>query len=76
MIVHLGMGDKIVISDQTKINAEIDNIISIAYERAKIILSNTEPLIKDAAKLLTINHELTPEMITNLIANKYPYINY
>ena len=76
MIVHLGMGDKIVISDPHKINAEIDNIISIAYERAKIILSNTEPLIRDSAKLLTINHELTPEMITNLISNKYPYINY
>jgi cell division protease FtsH len=76
MIVHLGMGDKIVISDPQKINAEIDNIISIAYERAKIILSNTEPLIKDAAKLLTLNHELTPKMITNLIANKYPHINY
>ena len=76
MIVHLGMGDKIVISDQSKINDEIDNIISIAYDRAKIILSSIEPLIKDAAKLLTLNHELTPEMITNLIANKYPYINY
>ena len=76
MIVHLGMGDKIVISDQTKINAEIDNIISIAYERAKIILSNTEPLIRDSAKLLTLNQEITPDMITNLIANKYPYINY
>ena len=76
MIVHLGMGDKIIISDPNKINAEIDNIISIAYNRAKIILSNTEPLIRDAATLLTINHELTPEMITNLIANKYPHINY
>jgi ATP-dependent metalloprotease len=76
MIVHLGMGDKIVISDQNKINAEIDNIISLAYDRAKIILSTAEPLIKDAATLLTINHELTPEMITNLITNKYPYINY
>lgn len=76
MIVHLGMGDKIVISDQSKINDEIDNIISIAYDRAKIILSSIEPLIKDSAKLLTLNHELTPEMITNLIANKYPYINY
>ena len=75
MIVHLGMGDKIVISDPTKINAEIDNIIAIAYERAKILLSNTEPLIKDSAKLLTIQHELTPEVITNLIKNKYPYIN-
>ena len=76
MIVHLGMGDKIVISDQTKINAEIDNIISVAYDRAKIILTNTEPLIKDAAKLLTIQHELTPDVITNLIKNKYSYINY
>ena len=76
MIVQLGMGDKIVISDPSKIHAEIDNIISLAYDRAKIILSNTEPLIKDAATLLTINHELTPDMITNLIANKYPYINY
>jgi cell division protease FtsH len=76
MIVHLGMGDKIVISDPNKINDEIDNIISLAYDRAKIILSNAEPLIRDSAKLLTINHELTPDMITNLIANKYPYINY
>ena len=76
MIVHLGMGDKIVISDQSKINAEIDNIISIAYERAKIILSNTELLIKDSAKLLSIQHELTPDVISNLIKNKYPYINY
>lgn len=75
MIVHLGMGDKIIISDPMKINAEIDNIISIAYDRAKIILSNAEPLIRDSAKLLSINHELTPDMITNLIANKYPYIN-
>lgn len=75
MIVHLGMGDKIVISDPIKINAEIDNIITIAYDRAKILLSNTEPLIKDSAKLLTIQHELTPDMITNLIKNKYPYIN-
>jgi cell division protease FtsH len=76
MIVHLGMGDKIVISDPIKINAEIDNIISIAYDRAKIILSNAVPLIKDAAQLLTIQHELTPDVITNLIKNKYPYINY
>ena len=76
MIVHLGMGNKIVISDPTIINTEIDHIISIAYDRAKIILSSVEPLIKDAATLLTINHELTPEMITNLITNKYPYINY
>jgi cell division protease FtsH len=75
MIVHLGMGDKIVISDPTKINAEIDNIIAIAYERAKIILTNTEPLIKESAKLLTIQHELTPGNITNLITTKYPYIN-
>ena len=76
MIVHLGMGDKIVISDQDKINTEIDNIISMAYDRAKIILSSAEPLIKDSAKLLMIQHELTPEIITNLIKSKYPYINY
>ena len=30
----------------------------------------------DSAKLLTLNQELTPDMITNLIANKYSYINY
>jgi len=76
MIVHLGMGDKIIISNQNKINDEIDNIILLAYDRAKIILSTAEPLLRDSAKLLTINHELTPDMITNLIANKYPYINY
>jgi cell division protease FtsH len=75
MIVQLGMGDKIVISNPNKINDEIDNLILLAYDRAKILLSNAEPLIKDAAKLLTISHELTPDVITNLIKNKYPYIN-
>ena len=57
-----------------QINAEIDNIISIAYSRTKIILSNAELLIKDCAKLLIINYELSPDIITNLIINKYPYI--
>ena len=33
-----------------------------------------EPLIKDSEKLLTIQHELTPDVITNLIKNKYPLI--
>lgn len=74
MIVNLGMGDKIVVSDPAQINAEIDHLISIAYSRTKIILSNAELLIKDCAHLLVINHELTPEMITNLMANKYPHI--
>lgn len=74
MIVHLGMGDKVVISDPAQINAEIDHIIEIAYARTKILLSNAEPLIKDCAKMLTINYELTPEMITTLMANKYPHI--
>ena len=74
MIVHLGMGDKIIISDPSKINTEIDNIITIAYERAKILLSSAEPLIKESAKLLTIHHELTPVNITDLIATNYPYI--
>jgi cell division protease FtsH len=42
MIVNLGMGNKIIISDSKQISTEIDNIISIAYERTKIILSNSE----------------------------------
>ena len=75
MIVQLGMGDKIIINDQNQINAEIDNIISIAYSRTKIMLSNAELLIKDCANLLIINYELSPDMITNLIMNKYPYMN-
>jgi ATP-dependent Zn protease len=76
MIVQLGMGNKIVFSDPSKIHDEIDSIISLAYDRTKIILSKMEPLIKDSARLLTINYELTPDIITNLIANKYPHINY
>jgi len=50
-------------------------LISIANDCAKIILSNSEHLILDSATLLTIQHELTPDVITNLIKNKYPYIN-
>jgi cell division protease FtsH len=74
MIVHLGMGEKIVISDPAEIHAEIDHIIAIAYSRTKIILSNAELLIKDCATLLAMNHELTPDRITSLMANKYPHI--
>ena len=75
MIVNLGMGNKIIISDSKQISTEIDNIISIAYERTKIILSNSESLIKDCAKLLLINYEITPDVIINLINNKYSHIN-
>jgi len=74
MIINLGMGNNIIISDQTQINDQIDNIIGLAYERTKIILTNAELLIKDCARLLTINYELTPDVITNLIINKYPHI--
>jgi cell division protease FtsH len=73
MIVHLGMGDQIIISDPQRIHEEVDHIISIAYSRTKIMLSNVESLIKDGAHLLVLQHEITPDAIMNLI-RKYPYI--
>lgn len=73
MIVQLGMGDQLIISDPQRVHAEIDNIISIAYSRTKIILSNAELLIKDCAHLLVLQHEVTPDAIMNLI-RKYPHI--
>jgi cell division protease FtsH len=73
MIVHLGMGDQIIISDPQRIHEEVDHIISIAYSRTKIMLSNVESLIKDCAHLLVLQHEVTPDAIMNLI-RKYPYI--
>ena len=74
MIVNLGMGDKIIVNEPMQINAEIDNIISIAYTQTKILLSNVELLIKDCASLLIKNNELSPDIIINLIIEKYPYI--
>ncbi len=74
MIVNLGMGDKIIVNEPMQINAEIDNIISIAYSQTKILLSNVELLIKECASLLIKNNELSPDIIINLIIDKYPYI--
>jgi cell division protease FtsH len=75
MVINLGMGEKIIINDQVEIIKEIDKIISMAFDKTRILLSNVEPLIKDCANLLVINYELQPKTIINLINNKYPYIN-
>ena len=74
MINNLGMGNKLIICNEIDKDKEIDMIISTAYDRAKILLTNAELLIKDCAQLLIINNELQPKTIINLITNRYPYI--
>jgi cell division protease FtsH len=73
MIINLGMGDKVIINDENEINKEIDNIISIAYNRTIILLTDVKLLVEDCAKLLVKNYELTPNTILELITTKYKY---
>ena len=73
MIINLGMGNKVIINDEDEINKEIDNIISIAYNRTIILLTDVKLLVEDCAKLLVKNYELTPNTILELITTKYKY---
>lgn len=80
MIIKLGMGKKLILpyaSEKYKeqIDKEIEDLINEAYHKAKIILLNSKQLLDECAKLLIIEHELTPEIINKKIKNKYSYLN-
>jgi cell division protease FtsH len=80
MIVNFGMGLKVVmphISEKYKelIDKEIEEVIGIAYQRAKFLLINSKPLLKECAELLAIEYEITPEDILNRINKKYQFLN-
>ena len=80
MIVNLGMGLKVVMpysSEKYKelIDKEIEEVIGIAYQRAKILLINAKLLLTDCAEVLAIDHEITPEYILDKINKKYQYLN-
>ena len=79
MIINWGMGLKIIIpynSDKYReiIDKEVEDIISIAYQRAKCILINSKLLLKDSAELLALKHEITPEIIIDMIVTKFPHL--
>jgi cell division protease FtsH len=80
MIVHYGMGQKMIIpesSDHYKeiIDKEIDDLISLAYHATKALLLKLEPLLKDCAESLIKDHVLKQEDIENKIKNKYFYLS-
>ena len=81
MIVNLGMGLKVVMpygSEKYKeiIDKEIEELISIAYQRTKCILTNSKLLLKECAELLAVKHEITPDVILSKIKDTYSYLNY
>ena len=80
MILKLGMGKKIILpysSEKYKeqIDTEIEDLINEAYTKAKFILLKSKPLLDECAKLLIVEHELTPEIIKKKIKTKYSYLN-
>jgi cell division protease FtsH len=79
MILTFGMGSKIIFpytSDKSKevVDAEISEIINIAYNKAKLIITNSKKLIDECANVLSTEHVLTPEFIEKKINLKYPYL--
>jgi cell division protease FtsH len=79
MVINLGMGYKVIFrsgSDKYKemIDKEIEDLIAIAYQRARILLLSSETLLKDCAELLVIEHEIKPDIIIKKIKNRYPYL--
>jgi cell division protease FtsH len=68
MIIKYGMGSKLVnvgFSDKSRqcIDFEINNLIEIAYTRARVIILENKQLIKICANKLIVDHILTPEFI-------------
>ena len=79
MITKLGMGHKLVmphISEKYKeiIDKETDDLINEAYQKAKILLSNSKQLIKECADLLVIEHELTSDVIQKKVKSKFNHL--
>jgi cell division protease FtsH len=79
MILTFGMGSKIIFpytSDKSKevIDAEISELINIAYNKAKLIITNSKKLIDECANILSTEHVLTPDFIEKKINLKYPYL--
>jgi ATP-dependent Zn protease len=79
MITKLGMGHKLVtphISEKYKeiIDKETDDLINEAYQKAKILLTNSKQLIKECADLLVIEHELTSDVIQKKVKSKFNYL--
>ena len=80
MIVHYGMGQKMIIpegSDHYKemIDKEIDDLLTLAYHATKALIIKMEPLLKDCAESLVKEHVLKQEDIEQKIKNKYFYLS-
>jgi cell division protease FtsH len=79
MIINLGMGYKVILSSNSDkykeiIDKEIEDLITLAYQRTRLLLLNSDSLLKECAELLVIEHELKPDIIINKIKNKYFYL--
>jgi len=79
MILTFGMGTKMIYphsSDNSKqiIDAEISELIDIAYVKAKLIICNSRKLIDECSNMLLEEHILMPEYILKKINTKYPYL--
>jgi cell division protease FtsH len=80
MIVHYGMGQKMIIPEASEhyremIDKEIDNLITLAYHATKALILKLDPLLRDCAESLVKEHVLKQEDIENKIKNKYFYLS-
>ena len=79
MIIKLGMGNKITMSLNSEkykelVDKEIDDLVNEAYQKAKIILTNSKQLKKECADVLVIENELTLDFIQKKIKNKFNHL--
>ena len=79
MIINYGMGEQNIypdMSDQSKylIDQEVNKLLMMANDHARIIILNTKNLMGDCASKLKEDKILKPEQIVEIIDKKYPDI--
>ena len=79
MIINYGMGKQNIypdMSDQSKylIDQEVNKLLVMANDHARLIILKTKPLMQDCAAKLKEDKLLKRDQIINLINDKYPEI--
>lgn len=79
MINDYGMGNELIYnseSDKSKeiIDKEVKELIDTAYNRAKLIIISSKSLIDECAKILMVEHVLTPDFILKRMKTRYSHL--
>jgi len=77
MIVHYGMGEKVLYPSTSEkykeiIDNEVSDLINYAYLVGRIVLENCKPIILESAMLLKEEKKIVPGQLSDMIRDSYP----